>query len=374
MSANKIDIATAGIHGDDKIAIKPDISAPIHVSTTFAYDNDPSKLVPAAESTFSKHDMIYSRLSSTNVNRAEEVLGQIVGGNAVLYSSGLSAFHSMMIHLNPKNVFIGEGYHGCHAILDILKRNYGVKVHPLDADPAILQKGDVLHLETPVNPYGMHFDIEKYAKIAHSRGAILTVDATFAPPPLFDPFAYGADIIMHSATKYFGGHSDLLSGALVLRDDKATQSLLADRASIGTIPGSLEAWLLLRSLRTYKLRVLAQTESATKIVKYLAENKSKLPKITTIHHASLQSEDFVKKQLPHGGPPVFSIEVTDSQTARELPSKLKYFHHATSLGGVESLIEWRAMSDETVSPQLLRISVGLEDTDDLIEDLRAALA
>lgn len=369
-----IDIATAGIHADDKIAVKPDISAPIHVSTTFAYDNDPSKLVPAAEATFNKHDMVYSRLSSTNVNRAEEVLGQIAGGNAVLYSSGLSAFHAMMIHLNPKNVFIGEGYHGCHAILDILKRNYGVKVHPLDADPAILQKGDVLHLETPVNPYGVHFDIEKYAKIAHSRGAILTVDATFAPPPLFDPFAYGADIIMYSATKYFGGHSDLLSGALLLRDDKATQSLLVDRESIGTIPGSLEAWLLLRSLRTFKLRILAQTDSATKIVKYLADNKSKLSKITKIHHASLQSEDFVKKQLPHGGPPVFSIEVTDSQTARELPSKLKYFHHATSLGGVESLIEWRAMSDETVSPQLLRVSVGLEDTDDLIEDLRAALA
>jgi cystathionine gamma-synthase len=135
----------------------------------------------------------------------------------------------------------------------------------------------------------------------------------------------------------------------------------------------MESWLLLRSLRTYKLRVLAQTESAEKIVKYLSDNRSQLSKLTKIYHASLQKDDFVKAQLPIGGPPTFSIEVVNEQVARELPSKLKYFHHATSLGGVESLVEWRAMSDPKVPETLLRLSIGLEDTEDLIRDLHVAL-
>ncbi|ANB12261.1 putative cystathionine beta-lyase [Sugiyamaella lignohabitans] len=369
-------VSTIGIHGDDELALTTDVAPPIHVSTTYRYNSDPSKLQTAREvsTAYDRQDHIYSRISHRSVLRAEKILGEILDGHAVLFSSGLSAFHAMLLHYNPKNVFIGDGYHGCHSLLKIYQRNFGTKVHHnLDTDPELLQKGDIIHLESPVNPTGLAFDIEHYAKIAHSRGAFLVLDATFAPPPLQDPWSLGVDMVMHSGTKYFGGHSDLLSGILVSKDEKVASALMSDRDFTGASPGSLESWLLLRSLRTYHYRIRLQYESANKIVKYLADNISKLPKLEKIYHSSLQTEDFVKKQLPLGGPPVFSIELKDRETARYFPSKLKLFHHATSLGGAESLIEWRCMTDMSVSESLLRVSIGLEDTNDLIGDLVRAL-
>lgn len=387
-------IASLQIHADDQIgASLPDVSAPISVTTTFRYNSDPEKLVTAKETaeaidagTLDIHDIpdIYSRYTQPVSSRAEAVLSKILDGHAVLYSSGLSAFHAAMIYYNPKNVFIGDGYHGCHGILEILERNYNVKIHPLDADPSILQPGDVVHLETPVNPTGLAFDITHYAKLAHDRGAYLLIDATFAPPPLLDPFKYGVDMVMHSGTKYFGGHSDLLAGVLVTKDPKIEIKLKHDRNYIGTKISSLESWLLLRSLRTYNMRIKTQYENANKIVKYFSEHKDEFPVLKEILHASLQiakyeqdkenNKDlaFVKEQLPLGGGPVFSIKVKDEEVAKRLPSKTNLFHHATSLGGVESLIEWRAMSDPTVERNLLRVSVGVEDVDDLIKDLSNA--
>lgn len=374
--ADKLDFATLSIHADDKGSRTSDVSAPIHVSTTFKYSNNPDELRTVNELEELPSDPIYSRLNQPNVSRIETVLSEILDGHAVAYSSGLSAFHAAMVHYNPKTVFVGEAYHGCRAILKILARNYNVKVHSLedlDENPNLPQKGDVVHLETPLNPYGIALDIKKYVDIAHNKGAYLTLDSTFAPPPLQYPFKFGVDLVLHSATKYFGGHSDLLAGILVTKDPKVAASLIDDRVYLGTIPASLESWLLLRSLRSYELRVRRQVANAIKVVKYLDENKAKFPALTKIYHASLQTESFVKAQLPLGGGPVFSFEVKDDQIARALPSKLKYFHHATSLGGVESLIEWRAMSDPYINRTLLRVSIGIENADDLIEDLTQAL-
>jgi cystathionine gamma-synthase len=374
--AENYKIATLAIHADDHHAQTSDIASPIHLSTTYAYNPDPAQLKSLKQLTEAgepEDDFVYSRYNQPVVFRIEEVLSKLLDGHAVAYSSGLSAFHAAMIYFNPKNVFVGRAYHGCKQILSILKRNYGVQSHPLESASELIQPGDVIHIESPINPYGTAIDIEKYVKIAHSRGAFVLLDSTFAPPPLQFPFEFGVDMIMHSATKYFGGHSDLLAGVLVSKDPKVAQALHDDRNYIGTITASLESWLMLRSLRTYDLRIRKQVANAVKIVKYLDEHRADFPALKSITHASLQKEEFVKRQLPLNGGPVFSIEVASPEIAKIMASKTKLFHHATSLGGVESLIEWRAMSDTSISDTLLRISVGIEDADDLIEDLCNAL-
>lgn len=151
------------------------------------------------------------------------------------------------------------------------------------------------------------------------------------------------------------------------------KQLVQDRVDLGSNVSNLESFLLIRSLRTYELRILKQAVNTEKIIKHLVDNKLNYPKLKTIHHSSLQTEPFVKKQLANGYSPVFCIELKTESDAKQLPSKLRYFHHATSLGGVESLIEWIGLTDSTVSPTLLRISVGLEKIDELIADLDQGL-
>lgn len=305
------------------------------------------------------------------------------GGRAVTYSSGLSAFHAMLVLLNPRRIAIGDGYHGCHGVIHVLSRLTGLEELPLDVDPSKLQPGDVIHVETPLNPTGEARNLEHYARIARDRGCYLTVDATFAPPPLQDPFAHGADIVMHSGTKYFGGHSDLLCGVLAVREGRPEweKTLLSDRLVLGSVMGSLEGWLGLRSLRTLELRVRRQSETATRIVAWLAgelaagSGSPVTAAIESIQHASLQPEaaaedSWLRRQMPGGYGPVFSLVAKTQDIAKRLPSRLRIFQHATSLGGVESLIEWRAMSDNTVDKRLLRVSIGVESFEDLQEDLR----
>lgn len=290
----------------------------------------------------------------------------------------------MLVHLNPKRIAIGEGYHGCHGVIDILNRLTGLKKLPLDVDPSEIQAGDVIHVETPLNPNGEARNLQYYADIAHKAGAYLTVDATFAPPPLQDPFAHDADIIMHSGTKYFGGHSDMLLGTLSVNPkhkDWFTR-LRYDRLVLGSVPGNLEGWLGVRSLRTLELRVTRQSKTTTDLVAWLSSelkdpSSAVSAAVEKVQHASLQPEaadenSWLRKQMPAGYGPVFAICMKDEVTAKTLPSKLNLFHHATSLGGVESLIEWRAMSDATVDKKLLRVSIGVESFEDLKEDFTQA--
>ncbi|CAN3376509.1 hypothetical protein DIURU_000169 [Diutina rugosa] len=367
-------LSTRGVHGADDLSRVPDVVPPINVATTFKYSKDPSTWMKAADDPPILNNPVYSRESHPNSEQVEAIVEQITGYKCVVYSSGLSAFNAAMCLLNPKTLAIGQAYHGCHGIADILTRNYGVKQIGLDDEfEGVVKSGDVVHLESPVNPEGVCIDIQKYADKAHKYGAKVVVDSTFAPPPIQDPFQQGADIVMHSATKFFGGHSDLLAGLLLVKDDETKDKLLKDRLLLGTNIANLEASLLIRSLRTFEMRVDRQWKSATAIVKRLHDDIDKLPKLAKIYHSSLQTEPFVAKQMPNGHSPVFSIECPDEQTAKELPLKLKYFIHATSLGGVESLIEWRALSDATCSTKLLRISVGVENVEDLIEDLVQAL-
>lgn len=313
------------------------------------------------------------------------------------YASGLSAFHALLVFLNPKRISIGEGYHGCHGVIEIHRKLAGLRKLDLNCDPEELQAGDVVHIETPINPYGTAYNLKAFAEKAHSRGAYLTVDATFGPPPLQDPFLWGADIVMHSGTKYIGGHSDMLCGILVVNPTRAKEGwfekLEGERLFLGSVMGSMEGWLGIRSIRTLEVRVERQSFNTGKIVAWLdavlhPEKASSVGGVTKvsaedskivrsvlgkIEHASLQEEDikegWLLKQMPNGFGPVFSITMKEQEFARRLPSKLDLFHHATSLGGVESLIEWRTMTDSTIDARLLRVSVGLEGWEDLRDDL-----
>ncbi|GMM57804.1 hypothetical protein DAKH74_044200 [Maudiozyma humilis] len=370
-----VHLATTLIHADDKNNRVSDVAPPINVATTYRYDND--NLIPWAEQdemTVLEGDPVYSREAHPNCTRLESIFSQFLEGEAVVYNSGCSAFHAALVHINPKRIFMGQSYFGCHAIADMVGRNYGLKKHTLEEIEQYAEKGDLVHLETPVNPFGTSIDIQAIADRAHAKGALLMIDSTFAPPPLQKPWDFGADIIMHSATKFFGGHSDLLSGVLVVKDVKSARELRHDRIHLGTIVGNLESFLLMRSMRTFEMRVLQQSRNATEIMKFLSDYKGSYDKvIRELHHSSLQSEPFVAKQLAGGQTPVFSVCLMSQEQCKQFVSKLKYFQHATSLGGVESLVEWRAMSDDTIDQTLIRFSIGCENASDLIEDVKQAL-
>lgn len=369
-------LSTTSIHADDIHNRVTDVAPPINVSTTFRFDND--NLIPEADiedfvQTI-EQSPVYARETHPNSVRAQSVLSSILSGHAVVYNSGCSAFHALVFRVNPKRVFIDDAYGGVQAIVSLLQEKYGLKRYKLDQIEEFAEAGDLVHLETPLNPFGTCSDIGALAERVHKKGAILSVDSTLAPPPLQNAWKFGADVVMHSATKYLGGHSDLLAGVLVVKDIETQKALVKERIYLGTNLGNLESFLLLRSLRTFEMRILRQAENARKIVAFLDENRSKYPRILKrVYHSSLQPERFVQKQLAGGHGAVFSIILATVDLAKKLPTKLEYFQHATSLGGVESLIEWRAMSDSEIDPCLVRLSVGCENVDDLINDLDKGL-
>ena len=332
-----------------------------------------------------------------NTTRFEAILSTILKGPALTYSSGLSAFHAALVFLNPKRIAIRDGYHGCHGVINVHTKLTGLKKLDLYCDPEELEAGDIVHVETPLNPTGQAYNLKEFADKAHSRGAFLLVDATFAPPPLQDPFVWGADIVLHSGTKYIGGHSDMLCGILAVHPQRAKEgwfeTLASERLFLGNVMGNMEGWLGIRSIRTLEVRVERQSFNAGKLVAWLdaalypeKNHEIVVPAEMTrlvqqtigkIEHASLQEEDisdgWLLNQMPNGFGPVFSITMTEQNFARRLPSKLDLFHHATSLGGVESLIEWRSMTDSKVDTKLLRVSIGIEGWEDLKNDLLKGL-
>ncbi|KAI8957703.1 cystathionine gamma-synthase [Daldinia sp. FL1419] len=378
-----LSLSAQTIHADDFLNSHQSVAPPIHVSTTFRYNDDPDELKPWTNinpnNPYDSH--VYSRDTAPNTSRLEAVLTSILHGSVLTYSSGLSAFHALLVHLNPKRVAITEGYHGCHGVIKVLSKLTGLSTITLDDDFSALQPGDVVHVETPLNPTGEARNLRYYADKAHERGCILSVDATLAPPPLQDPFLFGADVVMHSGTKYFGGHSDMLCGVLAIHPRHAASwvpGLREERLVLGSVMGSFEGWLGVRSLRTLEVRVRKQSADAEKLVAWLdAESRREgsvvAEYVDRVRHASLQKAEledgWLTQQMPGGFGPVFAVYLRDSDDARKLPSKLALFHHATSLGGVESLIEWRAMTDAGVDKRLLRFSIGLEGFEDLKDDL-----
>ncbi|KAJ5391887.1 Pyridoxal phosphate-dependent transferase major region subdomain 2 [Penicillium cosmopolitanum] len=378
--------STQALHADDYLNLVTDVAPPIHLSTIFRYPNDPNQLAipedPIAE--FDGKNYVYSREFAPNATRFEAVLSSLLKGHAVSYGSGLAALYAALTLLNPRRISVGDGYHGSHEVISVISRLSGLQKFDLDCPAENLGEGDVILLETPVNPLGTAFSIEEYAKKAHSRGAYLIVDSTFGPPGLQDPFLWGADIVFHSGSKYFGGHSDMLCGVLAVKRQEWLKRLYEDRVALGSNIGNLEGWMGLRSLRTLEVRVQRASENCAKLISWLdAAMKTPNPVqgseevvvqavLQKIYHASLQNKPWLAKQMPCGFGPVFSIILRDETFAKTLPSKLNFFQHATSLGGVESLIEWRALSDSKVDRKLLRVSIGLENWKDLKADLLQA--
>jgi len=291
------------------------------------------------------------------------VLGALEGGSAVTYSSGQAASGAALAHLSARRVAIAAGgYHGTYAALQARRAD----AIPIDAP---LAAGDVVWLETPRNPTAEVLDVELYAARAHQAGAVLVVDSTFATPVLLRPLELGADLVMHSATKFLSGHSDALAGVLVARDPAVAEALRAERTVSGAVPGALEAWLVLRGLRTLPLRVRRQSETAARLAGWLTG------RVPRVWHPSLPDHpgaEIARRQMSGPGG-VLAFELGSEAAARALPGRLRLVREATSLGGVESLIDWRRRHDPHAPPGLLRMSVGLEDFDDLRADLEQAL-
>ncbi|HSN15614.1 MAG TPA: PLP-dependent aspartate aminotransferase family protein [Anaeromyxobacteraceae bacterium] len=344
---------TRAIHADDGIEPASDVAPPIHVATTFTA-GDPA-------GTF------YSRIDQPTRQRLEAVLGALDGGEAITYSSGLAAVTAAISVLRPKRVAIGRGgYFGTQGAVDAFVP-WGVEKVPLDAP---VGEGDVIWLETPLNPTCELQGIAAHAARAAAAGARLVVDGTFATPILQRPLDLGADLVLHSTSKYLSGHSDALGGVLVARSHTLAKRLRDARTYSGSVPGSLETWLTLRGVRTLGLRVRHQTATATALAAWLE------PRVAKVWHPSLRSHpnhDLAERQM-RGPGPMLSIELANEEAAQELPRHLKLFRDATSLGGVESLIEWRYKLDKQAPPALLRVSVGLEEPEDLIADLAQGLS
>lgn len=378
------------IHADDDIHRSgSDVAPAISVTTTFKAPRPDAGVKKASEidvfDLLNPPRHIYSRYTQGVSSRAEKVLSHINGGFAITYASGLAACYAALVYYQPKRIAITQGYHGCHATIEVYRKTRGGNVEIIGIDDDF-QTGDLCWLETPLNPTGEARDIQFYADKVHAVGGKLVVDSTFAPPPLQYPFKWGADCVMHSGTKYFGGHSDLLCGVLVVKTADEWGKLWNDRTFLGNMMGSLESWLLLRSLRTLHVRVPKQSVTATGLAQWLSQASQTrsgqsfdgVPGglIEKVWHSSLQGKDErgfePSKQLEGGWNATFAILLAKADHATQLPHLVKYFIPATSLGGVESLMEQRVQSDPGADPRLIRISVGVEELEDLKDDLRKA--
>lgn len=348
-----LDPDTLAVHADGAIEPAPDVAPPIHVATTFEAENH--------------QGLVYARMEQPTRSRLEAVLGALEGGEAIAYASGQAATTAAVTHLHPRRVVIERGgYHGTHLAIDALAA-FGVEKVPLTTP---LQRGDLVWLETPKNPTCTLQDVAAWAARTRAADALLVVDSTFATPALQRPLELGADLVMHSASKFLSGHSDALSGVLVARDPALAAALRQARIVAGSVPGALEAWLVLRGVRTLGVRVRRQTETATRLAAWL---EGRVPRVW---HPSLPShpDHALAARQMRGPGAILSFELASEAAARLLPTRLRLFRDATSLGGVESLIEWRLKHDHEAAPTLLRVSAGLEDPDDLIADLDRGLA
>jgi len=358
-----LDDETLLIHADDDIEPCPDLAPPIHVSTTFRYVNANNP-----------DGYTYSRFDQPTRKRLEKVLGALEGGHAIVYSSGSAAGFALLMYYRPPRIFINKGYKGTHdsikAFFAPWDEEWQKRVLPLKEgiEPT---EGDLLWLETPKNPTCDLEDITYYSELAHKVGAFVIVDSTFATPILQKPLALGADIVLHSCSKFLSGLSDVLAGALIAKQKTVASILKSQRTVTGATLGNFENFLLLRSLRTLSLRVKRQSKTAVALASFLVSH----PNVTKVCHPSLASHPDHKlctTQMKKP-PPIISFEVKTKEAAEELITKFKLIGVATSLGGVHSSIDWRFKFDNTTLPTLLRFSVGLESKKDLIFDLKQAL-
>jgi cystathionine gamma-synthase len=353
---------------------------PLHVSTTYLRDPDNQY----------RSGRVYARADNPAFDQAEAVIAALERGRAaMLFASGMAAATACFQALAPGDHVMAPRvmYWALRNWLLTFGSTWGLDVEFIDMDePGALQaalrpgRTKLVWVETPANPTWSVTDIAVAAELAHAAGALLAVDSTVATPILTQPLALGADVVMHAATKYLNGHSDLVAGVLVTRDAEGAywQRLRRVRSQIGGTLGSFEAWLLARGLRTLHLRVRAASASALRIAEHFAANH---PRVSHVLYPGLPADagHAVAVRQMHGGfGGMLSIRVRDGEAAAiAAAARTQIWKRATSLGGTESLIEHRASVEgpgTPAPPDLLRLSVGLEHVDDLIADLEQALA
>jgi cystathionine gamma-lyase len=382
MSRERPGFATRAVH----VGQGPDpgtgaVVQPIHMATTFAQEG------------IGRHGGFeYSRSNNPTRQQLETCLASLEGGrHGLAFASGLAATTTAMLLLDPGDhvVYMEDVYGGTFRLFNRVMGRYGLTFTAVDAtrpsaiEQAMTDRTKLVWIESPTNPLLRVVDIAAAAHAAHQRGAWLAVDSTFASPYIQRPLQLGADVVMHSSTKYLGGHSDVLGGCLVTADDGLAESLRFHQNAAGAVPSPFDCWLLLRGLKTLALRVQRQSDNALAIAEHLAGQ----PSVRAVHYPGLASHpqhELAERQMGgvYGG--MVSFELGDEAAAVRVLEALRLFTLAESLGAVESLAEHPGLMTHVSVPSaerrrtglgdgLLRLSVGIEDLDDLLADLDDAL-
>jgi len=380
----KMKIETLAVHAGHGIdPATGAVSAPIYLSTTFERD---------IEGTYSRGFM-YTRNNNPNREALEHGVSVLEGGEAAAaFGSGTAAAMALFQALAPGDHVLAhvDAYYGTSRLLREIFLRWGLQADFIDMSnldevkKALRPQTKLAWAETPSNPLLKIVDLAAVAEIVHGANALCVCDNTWAPV-LQRPFELGSDVILHSTTKYFGGHCDVAGGIVIAKkDSEFFQRVRTIQYSGGAVPSPFDCWLILRGMRTLPWRMRAHSENAMKIAEFLAQHR----KVGRVHYPGLRSHpghEIARRQMSirstnaqdklFGG--MLSFELKDGRdAAMSVAAKTKIFTRATSLGGVESLIEHRASIEGagTTSPEgLLRLSIGLENADDLIEDLDQAL-
>lgn len=335
----------------------------------------------------------YSRTLNPTRHALEKNIAAIENARfGAAFGSGLAAIDCVVKMLNPGDEVISTNdlYGGTYRLFTTIFAKYGIKFHFVDMSDAsnvanfVTDKTKLIWVETPTNPMMNVVDIEAVSKIAKQAGAMLAVDNTFATPYLQTPIDLGADIVMHSATKYLGGHSDVVMGILVTDNEEISKEMYRIQNSTGAVTAPMDSFLVLRGIKTLHLRVQRHCENGAKIAHWLAKH----PKIDKVYWPGFESHPnhaIAKKQMrDFGGMISFTLKGNKLEDAHEIVKKVEIFALAESLGGVESLIGHPATMTHASIPKeerektgvvdsLIRLSVGVEDVEDLIADLEQAL-
>jgi cystathionine gamma-lyase len=368
----------AGQHPDPATGA---IMTPVYQTSTYAQ---------ASPGVF-KDNYDYSRSANPTRTALEANLASLEGGkHAICFASGLASL-AAVVHLlsSGDHVVLGDDvYGGTFRLLDKVFKQLGIdytRVDMTDAaatEAAFTPKSRLVWAETPTNPLLKVADIAALAKLAKSKNALLAIDNTFATPALQNPLALGADIVSHSCTKYIGGHSDVVGGALVVNDDDLAQRLHFIQNSVGAVPGPWDCFLLLRSTKTLHIRMQRHCENAAKVAAFLEDHPA-FDRVAYPGLASHPQHALAKRQMRAFGGMITAIMTGGLDAARRFLERVEVFTLAESLGGVESLIEHPAiMTHASIPPDarkaigledgLIRFSVGIEHVDDLIADIERA--
>ena len=336
----------------------------------------------------------YSRTDNPSRTALQSCLAALEGSShALAFASGMAATTILSMTLAPGDLVLipDDVYGGTYRLFDKVMTDRNLRYETVDmtdisaVKAALADGAGMVFAETPTNPTLKILDLELLGDLAHQAGALFAVDNTFATPFLQRPLEHGADAVVYSATKYLGGHSDLVLGSIATDDDDLAARLRFLQNAVGAVPGPFDAWLLLRGLKTLAIRMRAHSEGAGRIARWLADH----PGIEQVYYPGLENDpghDVARKQMAAAGEPLYggmvSFTVESEAHALSVCEKTELFFLAESLGGVESLIEHPGRmthaslegSGMEVSPALVRLSVGIEHPDDLIADLERALA